>query len=140
MTLRPIKMETPGGMVASMNSEGIRYRHYIITQHALVRFQERAGMSLDNLFITLDRAVLAEIHRANDHRIQDQIRKSESNGGYAMFDPETDVYFFIAVGPKYHTICTIMTRELMTYASKPAVRERAGLLRHVASGRQKRRV
>ncbi|ECN9265261.1 hypothetical protein ACLMYS_003921 [Salmonella enterica] len=112
-----IRMETPSGMIASMNSDGIRYRHYIITQHALVRFQERAGMTLDNLFVTLDRAVLAQISRATDQRIQQQIRKSEKNGGYAMFDPETDVYFFIAIGPKFHTICTIMTRELMTYVS-----------------------
>ncbi|ENE5752041.1 hypothetical protein ACFLMW_003766 [Salmonella enterica] len=117
MTRVAVRMETPGGMVACLNSDGIRYRHYIITQHALVRFQERAGMTLDNLFVTLDRAVLAEVHRAKDTRIQQQIRKSEKNGGYAMFDPETDVYFFIAVGPKYHTICTVMTRELMTYVS-----------------------
>ncbi|EAO3414749.1 hypothetical protein D0Q53_20695 [Salmonella enterica] len=117
MARKTVNMETPSGVIAKVNSDGVIYKHYIITQHALVRFQQRSGMTLDNLFVTLDRAVLAEVHRAKDNRIQQQIRKSEKQGGYAMFDPETDVYFFMAVGPRYHTICTIMTKELMTYVS-----------------------
>lgn len=111
-----VKMETPSGIEAVMTQEGVKYRHYNITKHAIERFTQRAKMTLDNLFVALDRAVLADASRSKDHRVQQQIRKSERNGGYAMFDPETDVYFFMAVGPTRHTICTIMTRDLMVYA------------------------
>lgn len=111
-----VLMETPSGIVAEMKTDGIKYRHYIITKHAIERYTQRARNTLDNLFVALDRAVLADARQAKDHRIQQQIRKSEMKGGYAMFDPETDVYFFMAVGQRLHTICTVMTRELMTYA------------------------
>lgn len=116
MARKSIAMETPGGAIAEINSNGVLYRHYIISQHALERFQQRAEMTLDNLFVALDRAVIADASRAKDHRIQQQIRKSEKVG-YALFDPETDIYFFLAVGPRYHTVCTVMTKELMTYVS-----------------------
>jgi hypothetical protein len=109
-------METPSGVEAIMKMDGVNYKHYTITQHAIERFMQRVGMTLDNIFIALDRAVMADQRRARDHRIQQQIRKSEQNGGYCMFDPETNVYFFLAVGPKRHTICTIMTRDNMIYA------------------------
>lgn len=111
-----VEMETPGGYVAVMNYEGVRYKHYKISQHALERFIQRARMTLDNIFVALDRAVLADANRARDHRIQQQIRKSERSGGYCMFDPETQIYFFLAISKKCHVICTIMTRETMVYA------------------------
>lgn len=117
MGRKPVAIETPSGVLTKVNSDGVVYRHYIITQHALERFQERSGLSLDYMLVTLDRAVLAEASRAKDHRIQNQIRKSERIGGYALLDPETNVYFFLVVGPKFHTICTVMTKEVMTYAS-----------------------
>ncbi|EAM1616363.1 hypothetical protein EU642_22270 [Salmonella enterica] len=112
-----VKMETPSGIEAVMTLEGVRYRHYNISKHAIERYTQRANNTLDNLFVALDRAVLADASRSKDHRVQQQIRKSERNGGYAMFDPETNVYFFMAVGPQRHTICTIMTREIMVYAN-----------------------
>ncbi|EBA6160041.1 hypothetical protein H8U31_001282 [Salmonella enterica] len=109
-------METPGGTMAVMKMDGINYRHYLITQHAIERWQQRTALSLDYMFVSLDRVVMADAKQARDHRIQQQIRKSESNGGYCMFDPETNIYFFMAVGNKRHTICTVMTRETMCYA------------------------
>ncbi|EDY2030084.1 hypothetical protein GTB64_004526 [Salmonella enterica] len=110
-----VQMETPSGVMATIKMDVVRYRHYNITQHAIERFAERARMTLDNLFVSLDRAVLADARRARDHRIQQQIRQSEKKGGYCMFDPETQIYFFMAVGQTRHTICTIMTRDTMIY-------------------------
>lgn len=107
-------METPGGAIAEMKTDGIKYRHYIITKHAIERYTQRARNTLDNLFVSIDRAVLADARQSKDYRIQNQIRKSEQNGGYCMFDPETGVYFFMAVGRTLHTICTVMTLELLT--------------------------
>lgn len=106
-------METPSGVIAEIKPDGIKYRHYNITKHAIERFEQRARSTLDNLFVSLDRAVLADARRANDYRIQNQILKSENRGGYAMFDPETGVVFFMAVGRTLHTICTVMTMELL---------------------------
>lgn len=109
-----IVMETPSGIVAEMKTDGIKYRHYIITKHAIERYMQRARAELDNLFVALDRAVIADARRASDHRIQRQIRKSEANGGYCLFDPETQVFFFMAIGQHLHTICTVMTSDLLT--------------------------
>ena len=112
-----VLMETPSGVVAEMKTDGIKYRHYNITKHAIERYTERARQPLDNLFVSIDRSVLADARKAKDHRIQNQIRKSETRGGYCMFDPETGIYFFMVIGHALHTICTVMTSDVMTYAS-----------------------
>lgn len=109
-----VLMETPSGVIAEMRPGGIKYRHYSITKHAIERYTQRAHNTLDNLFVSIDRAVLADARQAKDYRIQNQIRKSENSGGYCMYDPETGVYFFMAMSKTLHVICTVMTTELLT--------------------------
>ncbi|EKK5568061.1 hypothetical protein PN823_004481 [Enterobacter hormaechei] len=108
-----VVMETPSGIVAEMKTDGIKYRHYNITKHAIERYMQRVHYDLDNFFVSLDRAVIADAQRASDHRIQRQIRKTEQNGGYCLFDPEAKVFFFMAIGKHLHTICTVMTSDLI---------------------------
>lgn len=109
-----VLMETPSGVIAEMKTDGIKYRHYSITKHAIERYTQRARNTLDNLFVSIDRAVMADARQAKDYRIQNQIRKSEANGGYCLVDPETDVYFFMAISRTLHVICTVMTAEMIT--------------------------
>ncbi|WP_333855250.1 hypothetical protein [Leclercia sp.] len=110
------EMETPGVRTAYMKSDGIIYMHYLVTKHALQRFKERTRASADQIFVFLDRAVIAEARLANDHRVQDEIRKAESRGGYALLDPESNTYFFIALQGNFHIVATVMTYNFMTYA------------------------
>lgn len=112
-----VPMETPSGRVAEMTKDGIIYRHYLITKHAIERYTQRVRGTVDGMFPSLDRVVIADASQSKDHRIQVQIRRAEKRGGYALLDPEFGVYYFMAVGAnKLHTICTVMTHELLTYA------------------------
>lgn len=114
-----IKMETQSGIVAEMTNEGVIYRHYLITKHAIERYIERVRNTVDELFVSIDRSVIADAQQAKDHRVQQQIRRSESDGGYALLDPETNTYYFLAIGKgRFHVICTVMTLELLTYAGR----------------------
>ncbi|EMD0638903.1 hypothetical protein VPZ60_004319 [Salmonella enterica] len=117
------QLETPSGFVAELTKDGIIYRHYLITKHALTRYTQRVRGTVDSLFPSLDRVVVADAQQARDHRIQTHIRRSEERGGYALLDPESGVYYFLAVGAnKLHTICTVMTNELLTYAGNYGIR------------------
>ncbi|ECZ5235259.1 hypothetical protein AH156_19905 [Salmonella enterica subsp. enterica serovar Enteritidis] len=128
--MKTVRMETPSGIMAKLSDDGIVYRHYRITKHAIQRFMERVRATLDDIFPALDRAVIADARQAKDHRVQDQIKRAERQGGYCLLDPETNVYFFIALGHgKLHAISTIMTLELLTYdKGRKHEREGAGLL------------
>ncbi|WP_288821297.1 hypothetical protein [uncultured Leclercia sp.] len=114
-----VEMETPSGLIARMQTDGIEYRHYHITKHAIQRFTERVTTAIDEIFISLDRVVLADIQQQKDHRVQDQIRRAERNGGYVLCDPETDVFFFVAMAGRLNAICTVMTLSQMMYLNKP---------------------
>lgn len=117
--MKTVYMETPSGIKAKLNNDCVVYRHYRITKHAIQRFTERVRASVDDIFPALDRAVIADANQAKDHRVQDQIRRSERQGGYCLLDPETNTYFFIALGAgKYHAIRTIMTLALLTYGER----------------------
>lgn len=117
--MRTVRMETPSGILAKLSDDGIIYRHYRITQHAIQRFTERVRGTVDDIFPALDRAVIADARQATDHRVQDQIKRAERQGGYCLLDPETDTYFFIALGAgKYHAVRTVMTLALLTYAER----------------------
>ena len=109
-------METPSGQIAEMMTDGIRYRHYMITKHAAERFMQRVTTALDEMFICLDRAVLADRANQKDVRIMEQIKRAERGGGYVITDPESHAYFFIAMDGRPHCICTVMTLEMMTYS------------------------
>lgn len=111
-----VKMESQSGVIAEMTKEGVIYRHYLVTKHAIQRYTERVRNGVDDLFVSLDRSVVADARQAKDHRVQQQIKRSESEGGYALLDPETNTYYFLAIGKgRFHVICTVMTLELLTY-------------------------
>ncbi|MBZ0059609.1 MULTISPECIES: hypothetical protein [unclassified Leclercia] len=117
--METLRMEATCGIVAKLANEGITYRHYRISQHAIQRFTERLRVTIDKIFPALDRAVIADARQAKDHRVMDQIKRAERQGGYCLLDPDTETYFFIALGAgKYHTISTVMTFALLTYTER----------------------
>ena len=116
--MQSVKMETPSGLIAEMMTDCIFYRHYRITKHAAERYIERVTSAIDELFVSLDRAVLAERNQQKDVRVMEQIRRAEDKGGYVLVDPETRSYFFIAMEGRAHSICTVMTLEMMTFSER----------------------
>ena len=115
--MKSVPMETPSGRVAEMTKDGIVYRHYLITKHAIERYAQRVRGTVDEVFPSLDRAVMADASTTKDYRVQKEIKRAERSGGYALLDPEYGIYYFLALGAgKFHTICTVMTYDLMTFA------------------------
>jgi hypothetical protein len=111
-------IETPDNAAPPCFSQGIRHRHYLITRHAVERYSLRVGASVETLFSALDSAVLAVASQAFDWRVQQQIRKCEQEGGYALVDPARGIYFFVKQnGDGSHAVTTVMTYAVMTYSA-----------------------
>ncbi|HHI2551375.1 TPA: hypothetical protein ACP41M_001091 [Klebsiella aerogenes] len=90
-----------------ISSGGVRYRHYLITAHAVDRYMERIGGDVGNLIADLDSAWLFDINRAGLRRRDcAPVARTERDGGYALSDGR--VLFIVKPGERIHFIVTTL--------------------------------
>lgn len=81
---------------------GLHYRHYRISRHAQLRYQERIGQPMERLLADLDGATLFD-HR--HHPLHRKMVKLEQEGGYAL--RRSPALFLIKASDHGHHVVTI---------------------------------
>ncbi|MGL4458396.1 MAG: hypothetical protein ACRCUB_08365 [Plesiomonas shigelloides] len=91
-----------------LKSGAIRFRHYLITKHAIDRFVERCEKPSVDIIPMLHDAVLAEIHRAK-LSIRRVLRNVDRHGGYVLYN--SPAFFIVKQDEEcgYHVISTVIT-------------------------------
>ena len=97
-----------------LETGAIRFRHYLISVHAIDRFMQRTNGGLTDLMEALHDSVLALPERSRHYGIQRAFERNDSAGGYTL--KYKSVFFFIQIDPDrgYHVVATIMTKWNMT--------------------------
>lgn len=91
----------------------IRFRHYLISVHAIDRFVERSDLSARDIVPMLDSAYLACASRSRSAGARRVIRTAESRGGYVLLSGFC--YFIVVPDAKtgLHVVSTVMTPRYM---------------------------
>ncbi len=105
-----------------LETGAIRFRHYLISVHAIDRFQQRTNGSVPDLIEALNDAVLAISGRSHHVGLRRALKRNDDAGGYTL--KHGNAFFFVRIDPAhdYHVIATIMTTWTMvrSYAQKRA--------------------
>lgn len=98
-----------------LRTGAIRFRHYLISIHALDRFTERCDRPATDIIQLLHDAVLACVERSNRPAIRRVIRVAESRGGYVLMNKLC--YFIISPDAEngLHVVSTVMTPRQMKW-------------------------
>jgi len=83
---------------------GLRYRHYRISRHAIVRYQQRISEDCSKLLADLDSAVLFDIGTAGP-RLRKHMQRLTVDGGYPLIHGQT--LFLIKPDTRAHHIVTV---------------------------------
>lgn len=91
-----------------LRSGAMRFRHYLISLHAIDRFVERCEKPAKEIIRMLHEAVLADSRKARP-AIQRVISNVEDSGGYVLFN--RPAFFIIKQDEKdgFHVVSTVIT-------------------------------
>ncbi len=124
-----------------LETGAIRFRHYLISIHAIDRFMQRTDGDLFGMIETLHDAVLAIRERSNHYALRRAFERNDEAGGYTL--KNKNVFFFVQIDAErgYHVIATVMTTRTMTrsyyqkrYCPPPAERVSSFLMNKEPEG------
>ncbi|EJB5612749.1 hypothetical protein [Klebsiella michiganensis] len=88
----------------------IRYRHYLITVHALDRYIERIGGDAGDMITDIDNAWLFDPNQSGQHRRNcASAAIAERTGGYALSNNRV---MFIVIPEEHHVIVTTLSMSM----------------------------
>ena len=101
-----------------LRTGAIRFRHYLITIHALDRFVQRCELGAHEIIPTLHYSVLACLERCRNIAIRRVIRKAEQRGGYVLLNKSC--YFIVSPDKEsgLHVVATVMTPKVMGWTKQ----------------------
>lgn len=87
-------------------SNGIQFKHYVVSSHALERFEERTGKPVEKFFDYLDRAVIFDPSRTKSMRWKHNYAAACQDGSYIL---KTGlIHFVVKPTNTGHVIKTVM--------------------------------
>lgn len=91
-----------------LRSGAMRFRHYLISLHAIDRFVERCEKPAKEIIRMLHEAVLADSRKAKQS-IRRVINNVENDGGYVLYN--SPAFFIVKQDDEagYHVVSTVIT-------------------------------